>query len=211
MLCAMEARSCGSCGLPVAVGYARCPRCRAALDAPPVAGGEPGRVEAPRARRVSSPPGGTAVAAPTMRSRWLLAGFAVAAGAGVAAAVLVASGGRSAPSSSPAAAEPAGDTAALVVAAAPAPAAPGGPSAEEGPALPQGAAAIAGLRRAMGKARVYAQLAPDGDRLELRSSSCEDARLSALLEEAKAPLQQSGFRRVRCLQPHGQVVFERDL
>lgn len=140
------------------------------------------------------------------RPAWVVAGLGLAVAAGVAVAVL--RGGVASRADEPAAEEPAPVSAPLVTEA---PAA----QASAGPGTPvlatNSANAIGALRAALGKARVYAQLAPDGDRLELRSGSCEEARFTALLDEFRATLQQAGFRRVRCLQPHGQVVFERDL
>jgi hypothetical protein len=71
-------------------------------------------------------------------------------------------------------------------------------------------AAVEQLRRQFGKARLYSQISVVGDQLELRSTSCEDKQLVDRIEEARPLLTESGLRHVRCLQPHGQVVFSRD-
>lgn len=165
-----------------------------------------------RARRISAPPGGTAVEVPPGRGRWLALGLLLAVACGAGAAVALTRGPQSSAPPAPAsegvderaaeAAEPVGRPAGARRGSAPASA----PAQRPNPAD-----AIGTLRRALSKARLFAQLAPDGEHLELRSASCDDSRLGALLDEAKEALVESGFRRVRCLQPHGQVVFERDL
>lgn len=147
------------------------------------------------------------MAPPSGSPRWLVGGAAASVVVGVAAAVLLVR--RSEPAvSAPAQSE--GEVleeaevqqATVAVEAA-------APEAEAAPVA--SAAALSGLRSMLGKARLFAQLAASGDRLELRSASCEDAQLAAFLAEAREGLWQAGFRRVRCLAPHGQVVFERDL
>jgi hypothetical protein len=73
------------------------------------------------------------------------------------------------------------------------------------------AAALDQLRREFGKARLYSQISVQGEQLELRSTSCSDSQLTGLLEQSRSLLTHSGLRHIRCLQPHGQVVFSRDL
>lgn len=148
------------------------------------------------------------MAPPSGSPRWLVAGAAASVVVGVVAALLLVR--RSEPAVS-APAPSAGEVVAEVEVqqATAVPEAFASPEAEAAPVVSAGA--LSGLRSMLGKARLFAQLASFGDRLELRSASCEDSQLAALLAEAREGLWQAGFRRVRCLAPHGQVVFERDL
>lgn len=163
-----------------------------------------------RARRVSAPPSGTAVERSGPPPRALLLVGGAAAGLGVILAVLLARGGAEATPPEPSAPSqaPAVETAPVIdetpllapVAVTPAKA-----------AVVSQAAAVEQLRRAFGKARLYSQISVAGDQLELRSSACEDQQLGDLLEQSRTQLAESGLHRVRCLQPHGQVVFSREL
>lgn len=162
-----------------------------------------------RTRRVSAPPSGTAVERSGPPPRALLLVGGAAAGIGVLLAVLLTRGGAEAtsPPAEPGQA-PAVETAPVIdetplvapVAVTPAKAAP----------VSQ-AAALEQLRSAFGKARLYSQISVAGDQLELRSSSCEEQQLGDLLERSRTMLAEAGLHRVRCLQPHGQVVFSREL
>lgn len=197
----MAARSCRSCGVSVALGYARCPRCRTPLELEGVDG-----AELSRARRISGAPGGTSMAPAPSSSRWLVAGAAASIAVGALAAFLLV---RRPPAAAP---PPASEQGALEAPGEPEPSAIVAP-AEATPvaAPPASSEALGGLRSMLGKARLFAQLASAGDRLELRSASCDDSQLPVLLAEAREALWQAGIRHVRCLEPHGQVVFERDL
>jgi hypothetical protein len=150
---------------------------------------------------------------PPSSSRWLIAGAAASIAVGALAAVLLVRQGGAA------AVVPEGQAGEVPEQRGqrgqrePAPAAVPSEVAAPEPvaAPPASAAALGGLRSMLGKARLFAQLASAGDRLELRSASCGDSQLPTLLAEARDSLWQAGIRRVRCLEPHGQVVFERDL
>lgn len=157
---------------------------------------------------MSGPPSGTAVEARGLSPKLLGAGAAIALSA-LAVVLAVATSGNDAP-------RPAATTEPTTAPEAPPPQRPAAPT----PPLPQfaptttptsQAAAVDQLRRAFAKARLYSQISVQGDELELRSASCEDSQLSALLTQSRTALTESGLHRVRCLQPHGQVVFSREL
>lgn len=161
-----------------------------------------------RSRRTSAPPSGTALApeAPSW-GRWVGVGVAVS----VAGAVLLFALGGDAPRErAPEVDEAPPQEVAPIAATRPAPVA-FEPESGSAPTVVSQAVAIDQLRRAFGKARLYSQLSMQGDQLELRSAACDDPRLSELLDQVTATLHESGLRRVRCLQPHGQVVFSREL
>jgi hypothetical protein len=200
----MDARACANCGLSVALGYPRCPRCQAPLAA--AAPTAPASLAA-RAKRLSGPPSGTSVE-PSSPSRQLIIGAAAGAVALALVAWVALRSGPTKAASPPATAgsasveEPTPPAAAALVVAE-----PPRQAAEE---VNQGAA-IDQLRREFGKARLYSQISVEGEQLELRSNSCGDSQLVGLLEQARSLLTHSGLRHIRCLQPHGQVVFSRDL
>lgn len=155
---------------------------------------------------MSGPPGGTAVEAPRFPARMIAAGVAIALAALVV--VLVSLGGDE--PARPRAAAPEPPPAAPEMVQAVAPIAPVPVTEAASGAISQ-SSAVEQLRRAFGKARLYSQISVQGDELELRSASCDDSQLADLLTRSRAALTESGLRRVRCLQPHGQVVFSREL
>lgn len=158
---------------------------------------------------MSAPPGGTAVETSGIPKRALVLGGAAAVSLGVVAAVLLGAGKKEVVRATPGAGlESAAPTPVPLPRAQPIAA----PVAEQ-PQLRTGnpAAAVEQLRRAFGKARLYSQISVQGDLLELRSSSCGDRQLETLLTQVSAQLSESGLHRVRCLEPHGQVVFSREL
>jgi hypothetical protein len=159
---------------------------------------------------MSAPPSGTAVEASGVSRRMLVMGGAVAASLGILAAVLLGADGQDEARKVEPAANPATES------AAPARIPPAVPLAAPQVTQPQlrtgeQAAAVEQLRRAFGKARLYSQISIQGDQLELRSSACQDRQLIELLSQSSARLGESGLHRVRCLEPHGQVVFSREL
>lgn len=234
MLAAMEARSCPNCGISVPVGYARCPRCRSSVSTAPPMGetssaprhSEGGSSAAPngrnrpspsspyvdaRARRVSAPPSGTAVerAGPPPRVFWVIG--AVAAALGVSLAVLLARGESQATTAEePPPREPSPEVTTPFIDETPIVTAPVAPEVPQLAKVSQ-ATAVEQLRRTFGKARLYSQISTVGDQLELRSAACDDQQLRDLLDQARTTLTESGLHRVRCLLPHGQVVFAREL
>jgi hypothetical protein len=158
---------------------------------------------------MSAPPSGTSVETPRLSPRLLGAGAAIALSAVAVVAAVATSGGDDVARPA-AAAEPPPPAAPEAVRRPPA-----APLPLPQPAVARGAAnqaaAIEQLRRAFAKARLYSQISVQGADLELRSAACEDAQLAALLAQSRTALTESGLRSVRCLQPHGQVVFSREL
>ena len=159
---------------------------------------------------MSAPPSGTAVEASAVSKRTLVMGGAVAASLGILAAVVLGAGGRDEARKVEPAASPAQDSAAPVRIPRAAPIAVP-PVAQPQLRMGDQAAAVEQLRRAFGKARLYSQISIQGDQLELRSSACQDRQLIDVLSQSSAQLGESGLHRVRCLEPHGQVVFSREL
>lgn len=158
---------------------------------------------------MSGPPSGTAVEPSGVAPRTILLAGGVAAGIGILLAVLLTTG-RGKAAAPPALPQPTPVVATQTPAiAAPAVVAP--VTTAPTVVVVTQAAALEQLRRAFAKARLYSQISVAGDQLELRSSSCEDHQLGDLLEQSRAQLAESGLHRVRCLQPHGQVVFTREL
>lgn len=158
---------------------------------------------------MSGPPSGTAVEPSGVAPRTVLLASGVAVGVGVLLAVLLTTG-KDKGTAPPAPPQPtpvvAAPTPAVVAPAVVAPTTTG-PTV----VVVTQDAALEQLRRAFAKARLYSQISVAGDQLELRSSSCEDRQLGDLLDQSRAQLAGSGLHRVRCLQPHGQVVFTREL
>ena len=205
----VSGKLCARCGLTVAAGYARCPRCQADL---PVA----------RARERTQPPrgaGGTAVDPILDRRRYAMIGGGVVL---LVVVLWLALGGDDAPAKgAPAPDDPvaeAGDDPAgpavggddtADVGPSPPPA-PVGPT----PAPPAGSGrngAVGGLSRALREARLWATVSGDGDGVLIESSFCDDNGLSSIVDGAIAELRQVGFTSVRCRAPHGAVVFDRGL
>jgi hypothetical protein len=200
----LEARTCANCGVSVPQGYPRCPNCRALVRGAPVAASAADA----RRRRTSAPPSGTALA-PAPRIGWWLGGGAAALSL-IAAAALLTGDDEPAPTAGAAIEPELAVPEPAVRQALPRPALSSEPGPTPGGGVSQ-AIAVDELRRAFGKARLYSQLSLQGDQLELRSTSCDDPQLAQLLDQVIDRLKQSGLHRVRCLQPHGQVVFSRDL
>jgi hypothetical protein len=185
--------TCPGCGVAVAVGYPRCPRCQAAV---------------PRGRPPTLQGGGTSLAGERSEwPRWALAGAALTL---VFGAVL-----WLATRESPARATDAGalaDAEAFEeedaeeeeegeVALAPA---PGAEPVEAATALRQ-------LDEALRSERLWAKLRVAGALIEIESALCDDAAMWPAIAGVAEALHASGARAVRCLAPHGAVVFERDL
>lgn len=177
-------------------GYVKCPRCHAQL---------PGSV-----RRVRPDPGGTTVE----RRASPLGPVAAGALAIALVLVLVRGGGGGGEPQAPA------EEVDQAEAAGPAPAAPPEGAARPartleippaGPAGPDPRAAAAELARALGRQRLWSSVQASGDRVEVRSGSCEDPEMGPMIDAARPALRDAGLTRLRCLAQSGAVVFERDL
>jgi hypothetical protein len=180
----------------VTPGYQRCPKCHAAL---------PSSVRMPR---LADGGGGATTAAPVdepaSRWPWYLAGFAVLAGA-VAVVVIGASGGKPAPELPD---DPVVDDEVVEAAA--------GTGDEEAPAPapprpPDPAPAADRLARQMAGVRLYATVEPIGDTIEIRSASCDDARIAGLIAEVAPDLREAGVVTVTCRALHGAEAWTRPL
>ncbi|MBK9030532.1 MAG: hypothetical protein IPL61_04200 [Myxococcales bacterium] len=193
----MPTSPCPGCGVAVAAGYPRCPKCHAPM--PGVAGG--------RTRRDTNQGGGTTVTARSSRATGVAL---VVAGAAVLAAVvaLVMTSGSAhrkvatdprvtAVTPMTSSARRIDDTA--IEAPPPPPAPP-----EPWPVLDR-------LERALAAERLYGKVTIRGGAVEVRSSFCEEARVQALVDGALADLRAVGAATVACVAPHGAVVFRRTL
>jgi hypothetical protein len=198
--------TCPSCGVAVAVGYPKCPRCHSAVP------------QAPRTKRQTLREemlaGGTSVEPPEMPATSSpllpLAIGVVALGAVVAGFVLL----RKEPTTKPAI-EPAGevegdDTEAQDDE-------PGAPD-EPGAAIEAGAAPVAdvqlddavdSLSEELRVQRLWATVRADGSVIEIQSSLCDDKAMTAAVDGAG--LAGTGATAVRCVAAHGGVVWERGL
>lgn len=198
--------TCPGCGVAVAVGYPKCPRCHAAVP------------QAPRTKRQTFREemlsGGTSVEPPEMPATSSpllpLAIGVVALGAVIAGFVLL----RKSPTTKPAI-EPAGeadddDTEAQ----------DDEPDVtdEPGAAAEAGAAPVAevqlddavdSLSEELRVQRLWATVRADGSVIEIQSSLCDDKAMTAAVDGAG--LAGSGATAVRCVAAHGGVVWERGL
>lgn len=181
--------TCPACGVPVVPGYARCPKCHAAL---------------PR-RLATNVTGGTALS----ETRRVPLAAIVAAGV-VGLGLILWLGLRHGSSSAPAA-KP-GPSPALVAAKAPPPTlAPGVP---ETPSAPQGPApeTVAGeLSHTLDKQRLWSTVTVTGDRVDVRSGSCSDPAIQAPIAAAAPSFKAAGLTQLRCVEQSGAVVFTREL
>jgi hypothetical protein len=198
--------TCPSCGVAVAVGYPKCPRCHSAVP------------QAPRTKRQTLREemlaGGTSVEPPEMPATSSpllpLAIGVVALGAVIAGFVLL----RKEPTTQPAI-EPAGEGADDTE-----PEQDDEPEAttEPGATAEAGAApveevdlsgAVDSLSEELRVQRLWATVRADGTVIEIQSSLCDDKAMTAAVDGAG--LAGSGATAVRCVAAHGGVVWERGL
>lgn len=196
--------TCPSCGVHVVAGYARCPKCKAAL--PYGTGRLPGGIGAgPGA-------GGTAVEDKRLPIVPLLVVGAAIAG-GIAYFALR---NRNAAAEVDQKAPPAVTAAAMpTTAESPAPVPSARPGSAAAPvaiaATPSPARAASALEASLRKARLWSTVEAVGNRLDIRSATCEDAQMIPTVDGARAQLAANGVGSVRCLERGGKVVFTRGL
>jgi len=199
MIVSMNAAECPSCGLPVIPGYARCPKCHAALPRLQTSAG-------------GTTAGGTALE--THRSPVTLGIVAVAVAVGVILLLKVMFGGGGDRETDPKATPPGTQT------AAPNPSAPEPSQPEElpfaedqAPAAPriQSGAAARQLEATLRRQRLWSKIEVFGARVDVRSGACEDPQMVPTISSVGATLREAGLTHVRCLAQSGSVVFERDL
>lgn len=190
--------TCPSCGIAVTPGYRRCPKCHAAL---------PSSVQMSRLDTAGGGGGATTTAPldePGARWPWYLAGLVVLGGA---VAVIV-HGSRDERPAAPLPDDPIIDEAE---------AAPDEPPADDevAPAprvgTPDPGPAADRLARLMAGVRLYATVEADGELLEIRSSFCDDDRISALLADVAPDLRAAGVADVRCRALGGPEAWTRPL
>lgn len=198
-------RPCPGCGVPVAAGYARCPRCQSLMpDAP--------RSVPRRHQTYASLGGGTSVAS-SRRGTLLIAAGAVAALVIALIIVLLVRGGGDEPETAELDDDTAVEAAApdLVTAADSEPSSlppPSPSSAEPEPSLDD---VVASLTSELRRQRMWATVAIDrADRsiIVIQSALCEDRTLVQVVAEVKSDAARRGGTVIRCVAKHGAVVFE---
>ena len=201
--------TCPGCGVALAVGYPKCPRCHASVP------------QGPRSKRQTVREemiaGGTSLEPPAAAPRswpWLLAAALVIGGLVVWVASRRDQRARAAPTDSNAvtddnerddetAASAAEDDEDVAAATGQAAAAAPGP-ADLGPAIRE-------LDGALRGERLWAKVTADGDVVVIESALCGDSAIALVVDELGAGLRAAGARSVRCQEPHGAVVFDRGL
>ncbi len=193
---------CPSCGLPVVPGYAKCPKCHAAL---------------PRLQtQAGATAGGTAVE--SQRSPVTVGIVVVAVVVGVILLLKVMFGGGDDESQPDNQVTPPGTrTAAPTRAPAPAPTRPDErPFADDDrpaatPPRIQSGAAARQLDATLRRQRLWSKVDVFGTRIDVRSGSCDDPHMKTSISSMTTTLRDAGLTHVRCLAQSGSVVFERDL
>lgn len=194
--------ACPACGVAVIPGYVRCPKCQAAL---------------PRTvtRRLGGGGGGgTAVAASGGGFPVLAVVGAIAvAGAIIAFFATRSDGDRGAPSAPATPTTPAVSPGRTTTAGGAGAAAGGAPELEarlSDPEAPTLASLAGRLERDLKRQRLWSTISIAGARLDVRSSSCREAGLVAAVDGALGDLRGAGLTKLRCIEPSGKVVFERE-
>lgn len=182
---------CPACGVAVVPGYARCPKCHAAL---------------PR-RLATNVEGGTAV--PETRRRGPLAAIVAAGivGLGLILWLGLRHGHTDRPIVKPAVA-PVQPTTVAVAQPALASGAPEIASVPKGPA-PETIASE--LSRTLDKQRLWSTVTVAGSRVDVRSGSCGDPAMQAPIAAAAPSFKAAGLTTLRCVEQSGAVVFTREL
>jgi hypothetical protein len=192
----MSGATCPACGVAVVPGYVKCPKCHRPL---------------PRYHRNSvSPVGGTAVETPPSKASPV---FALLAALVVAGGIIwfFVSRKHTANAAAPAPAADTSGSAAAQPAAVVTPAPPTTPVAT--PTQPAvGADQVArNLESDLKKQRLWSTVSVTGDRVDIRSSSCNDAAMKSTVQPQLAAFHAAGLTKLRCLEQSGAVVFARDL
>lgn len=200
--------TCPGCGVLVAVGYPKCPRCHAPVP------------QSSRSKRVTFREemiaGGTSLEPPVDATRlwpWLLA-LALVVGSVVAWLATRSGDSReAAPTDSEVLTEDEDDDSELAedgeddgdMAARRGAPEPADPTAVDlGPA-------IRALDGALRSARLWSKVTVDDDVVVIESAQCGDDGIGSVIGDHAADLKAAGARTLRCREPHGAVVFERGL
>jgi hypothetical protein len=203
--------TCPGCGVAVAVGYPKCPRCHATVP------------QAQRAKRATfreeAMSGGTSLAAidedePGAPVGWIAFGVLLLVGGGIAIWL--------ATRDTPRAVEATGDEEEVEEAAEPVepgeepleeeeettPGTEPGVEEESGPDLSEVARDV---DLALRGAQLWSKVSVDGDALVIESSLCDDPGVWTTVMGEAVGLRDAGAKSVRCQEPHGGVVFDRRL
>jgi len=196
----LSTRLCAGCGVAVASGYIKCPRCHTELPLP-------------RARRPLTEGGGTAMSGGGNRTVMLIGAAALAL---VVVVVWVfASGGSSAAVVPDAAVDDdVGDPEPDQVRPTPdrEPPPPDRQPVDPTPPTPSvGRAELRDLGLALRGERLWATVTASGTTVEIGSSFCDDTGLVAIVDAHDSALRAARFTSVRCRAPHGGIVFEHGL
>ena len=191
---------CPACGVAVVPGYVKCPRCHAGLPA-----------GIWRTKRTTLDPGGTAVPRRGVPP-WVVLG---AVGLVLVVLVALALRGGSKKTEAPPRAPPE-PIPAVVANPQPRPPTVTTQTAAPTPAQAQVAVAdprpaVAELKAALRAQRLWGAVEIVGQRVDVRSGSCADPAMRALIEAKKSMLHGAGLTNLRCVEQSGAVVFERDL
>lgn len=192
---------CQKCGVTVAPGYPKCPKCHGAMPT----------VASPLARRGAVAAGGTS-AVPGSGGFWIALLIIAIVGA-VIFFVIRRDEGDTNLEGPPTVARDAGgedDVDAAVDDLVDDVALDDGDAGE--PITPD--EALDGLEQALSEGRLYSGVeasADDETVVRIESAHCEDAALRAAVDEAAEDLASAGFSRVRCYSRHGTRLFEIDL
>lgn len=189
-------KACPACGVAVVPGYVRCPKCSAPLPH--------GQL-----RRLATSAGGTSLEGSGFPLVPVVIAVAVAA---VIVVVFATRGGGAKPAS---AGDPTDDVAAGTDDVEPPPPPTDDPTPTFTPTTrptgPDPGAAVADLRRALSRERLWGTVEVAAPRVDVRSGACEDPNMGSVIDAATPPLRDAGLTKLRCLEQSGRVVFERDL
>lgn len=182
--------TCPACGVAVVPGYARCPKCHAALPK----------------RAQTNVEGGTSLEPPRRVPLPAVIGVGV-----IGLALIIWLGMRgSHDKKPPAPATVTAPTAPVVtndVTLAPAAPAP----TVTRPAAPDPGAIAADLERTLQRQRLWSKVTVIGSRVDVRSGSCSDQAIQAPIAAAAGSMKAAGLTSLRCVEESGTVVFTREL
>jgi hypothetical protein len=200
---------CPACGVAVAVGYPRCPKCHAPVP-------QPRRARRQTAREGLA--GGTSVEPERAGlGGWLVIAAVVVAAIGLVVYVATRDDDRAAPAARDdegvAPGDDDGDGAGAVDDEAPT---EGGEGDDEPfrPRTPAGQPlrdAVRALDADLRAERVWSKVVTEGDVVIVESAMCADAAMPPVLNAHLADLAAGGAVTLRCQEPHGAVVFATDL
>ena len=199
---------CPACGVSVAPGYPRCPKCHALMP------GAPASAKVGDAHSLAA--GGTSAVSSSNPTPWIIVGVCVVAAVVVAVVVMM----RSSKDKSRADDMSANDSAELARKATAGDLVTGDDDddGELSPARGSGGspvrdAALKDLGAALTDERLWSDVSTDRldeSKIVVRTQYCEDDRLRSIIDDAKPGLVAAGLTGVLCFEQHGAVVFQQD-